>query len=141
MTEKRNITKSIGKLAGSMLNLTNKGAKKLEDWAKKSAEENQNENAKKLAGWMNKLSQNIEEKQEDYISKVESNAEELLNFGKKAIDKTKVVVNEMKQRADIAKEKAEKDMNKENIENKEEKTVKTANKATKSTSKSSSKKA
>lgn len=120
--EKKSITKGIGKLAGSMLSLTNKGAKKLEDWANKSAEENQNENAKKLAGWMNKLSHNIEEKQDDYVAKVEANADELIKFGKKAVDKTKDVVGEMKQRADVAKEKAEKDT--ESSEPKKTKTAK-----------------
>ena len=120
MTEgKKNITKGIGKIAGKMLELTNKGAKKLEDYANKSAEENQNENAKKLAGWMNKLSKNIEEKQEDYIAKVEANADEMISLGKKAIDKTKDIMGEMKQRADTAKEKAEQD-----VEKKESKTAK-----------------
>jgi hypothetical protein len=127
--EKKNIAKSIGKLAGSMLNLTNKGAKKLEDWANKSAEENQNENAKKLAGWMNKLSHNIEEKQEDYIAKVEANADELIKFGKKTIDKTKNVVGEMKQRADVAKEKAEQDIAKEGTKTAKAKTTTKKNKA------------
>ena len=120
--EKKNITKGIGKFAGKMLDLTNKGAKKLEDWANKSAEENQNENAKKLAGWMNKLSSNIEEKQEDYVAKVEANADELFKFGKKAMDKTKDVMDEMKQRADVAKEKAEKDAAKKETETAKKKT-------------------
>lgn len=117
--EKKSATKGIGKFAGKMLDLTNKGAKKLEDWANKSVEENQNENAKKLAGWMNKLSHNIEEKQDEYVAKVEANADELIKFGKKALDKTKGVVDEMKQRADVAKEKAEQD-----AEKKETKTAK-----------------
>ena len=122
--EKKNITKGIGKFAGKVLDLTNKGAKKIEDWANKTVEENQNENAKKVAGWMSKLSHNIEEKQEDYVAKVEANADELFKFGKSAIDKTKDVVGEMKQRADVAKEKAEQDVAKKETKTAKAKTNK-----------------
>lgn len=107
--EKKSLSKGLGKLASSMLNLANKGAKKLESYANKSAEENNNENAKKLAGWMSNLSKNIEEKHDAYVAKVESNADELVSLSKKALDKAKGVYGEMKQRADIAKEKAEQD--------------------------------
>ena len=108
--EKKSLTKGLGKLAGSVLDLANKGAKKLEDYANKSVEENQNENARKLAGWMNSLSKNIEEKHDTYVAKVEENADELFSLSKKALGSAKGMVSEMKQRADIAKEKATQDL-------------------------------
>lgn len=129
--EKKSLSKGLGKLADSMLNLANKGAKKLEDYANKSAEENKNENAKKLAGWMNSLSKNIEEKHDDYIAKVESNADELVSFSKKAFSKAKDVCGEMKKRADIAKQKANQDAEKGASEQEESEVASAGEKAKK----------
>lgn len=103
------VSKTIGGLAGKMLKLAQTGAKKLETYAEKSATENNNENAKKLAGFMNKVSQNLETKQESYVAGVEKNTEDLINAGKKTFGKMKQMFSEMKTRAEIAKEKAKQD--------------------------------
>ena len=100
--EEPKIGKKVGFIAGKLINLAHTGAKKLEDYAQKSAEENQNENARKLAKAMNKLSQKLEEKQESYIEKVEKNTDDLVNNAQK-------VYAELKNRALIAKEKADQD--------------------------------
>ena len=109
MSEENNVSKKIGGLALKMIRLANTGAKKLEDYANKSAEENQNENAKKLAAFMNKVTKNLDEKEENYAEAVEKNADELIKIGKSAFSSAKKVCGEMKTRAEVAKEKAEKD--------------------------------
>lgn len=106
-TEKKKIGKKVGTIAEKMLILANKGAKRLEQYANKSAEENQNENARKLAAAMNKLSQKIEEKQEKYVSEVEKNANNLA-------DKAEKIYAEFKNRVLAAKEKAKQDSNDKN---------------------------
>ena len=90
------IGKSVGKIAGKVLDLTQKAAKKLEDYGAKSAVENQNENAKKLEIAMNKLSQKIEE-----------NAEELEGSLKK-------FCKDVQNRAEAAKQKASEDVKQNN---------------------------
>lgn len=101
------VGKKVGVLADKMLKLTGKAVKKLEDYGAKSAEENDNENARKLAETMNKLGKTLDEKHDVYIARVEENADELAEKGKEALDKLKKVYQEMKTRADTAKEKAE----------------------------------
>ena len=103
-------SKVISSLAGKMLNLTQIGAKKLEDYAAKSAEENDNNNARKLAAAMNRFSQKLENNQGQYIDDVEKNAEELINLGKQTFGSMKKVYKEMKTRAKTAKQKAEQDV-------------------------------
>lgn len=107
--ETQNVGKQVGKLAAKVLKLANVGAKKLEEYANKSADENNNENAKKLAQVMNKVSQVIEERGDRYVAKVEENAEDLVVKSKKTFEKAKEVYEEMKTRAEVAKEKANKD--------------------------------
>lgn len=107
--QEKKVSKTIGGLAGKMLKLAQSGAKKIENYAEKSAQENNNENAKKLAGFMNKLSQNLETKQDSYVAGVEKNTEELISAGKKTFGKVKQMIGEMKTRAEVAKEKAEQD--------------------------------
>ena len=102
--------KVLGSIAGKMLNLTQIGAKKLEDYANKSAEENNNENARKLASAMSRFSQTIETNQDQYIEGVEKNAEELINISKQTFGSMKKIYNEMKKRAKTAKQKAEQDV-------------------------------
>lgn len=119
--ENSSVGKKVGFVAGKLLNLTKKGAKKLEDYANKSAAENNNENAKKLAEKMNKLSATIEENHDEYVAKVEQNADELVKLGQRTFDKMKKVYSEMKTRAEAAKEKAESDATP--VENKEPKAV------------------
>lgn len=101
------VGKTVGILADKMLKLTGKAVKKLEDYGAKSAEENNNDNARKLAETMNKLGKKLEERHDEYIARVEENADELAEKGKDALDKLKKVYQEMKTRADAAKEKAE----------------------------------
>ena len=108
-TKTNKVSKTLGGLAGKMLKLAQTGAKKLEDYAEKSAKENNNENAKKLAGFMNKVSQNLETKQDAYVAGVEKNTEELIKAGKKTFGKMKQMIGEMKTRAEVAKEKAVQD--------------------------------
>jgi len=117
MSEENKVSKKIGGLALKMIKLANTGAKKLEDYANKSAEENQNENAKKLASFMNKVTKNLDEKETEYAEAVEKNADELLKMGKSAFSSAKKALSEMKTRAEVAKEKAEKD-SQDNNENK-----------------------
>lgn len=107
------VGKKVGVLADKMLKLTGKAVKKLEDYGVKSAEENQNENARKLAEVMHKLGQSLEDGHDDYIAKVEENADDLAERGKEALAKLKGVYKEMKTRADVAKEKAESDAEKD----------------------------
>lgn len=83
------IAKKISQIAEKAINLANKSTQKLEDYAQKSAEENNNKNAEKLASEMNKLNHSIEENKETYLKKVEENADELINQGKAAIEKLK----------------------------------------------------
>jgi len=109
MSDDKKVGKKVGFIAGKLLSLTQKGAKKLEDYANKSAEENQNENARKLAAKMNKISTALEEKHDAYVNKVEENADELVQFGQRTFDKMKKVYSEMRTRAETAKEKAEAD--------------------------------
>jgi len=111
--ENKNVSKVLGSLAGKMIKLAHTGAKKLEDYANKSAEENKNENAKKLASVMHKITTNLENKQEDYVAGVEKNAADLVKLGKETFGKVKQVCGEMKTRAEVAKEKAEQDSAKE----------------------------
>lgn len=113
MSKESNVSKKIGGIALKMLKLANTGAKKLEDYANKSAEENQNENAKKLASFMSKVTKNLDEKEENYAEAVEKNADELIKLGKNAFSSAKKVCGEMKTRAEVAKEKAEKDTKEE----------------------------
>lgn len=101
------VGKTVGVLADKMLKLTGKAVKKLEDYGAKSAEENNNDNARKLAETMNKLGKKLEERHDEYIARVEENADELAEKGKDALDKLKKVYQEMKTRADTAREKAE----------------------------------
>lgn len=101
------VGKTVGILADKMLKLTGKAVKKLEDYGAKSAEENNNDNARKLAETMNKIGKKLEERHDEYIARVEENADELAEKGKDALDKLKKVYQEMKTRADAAKEKAE----------------------------------
>ena len=56
---------------------------------------------------MNKLGKKLEERHDEYIARVEENADELAEKGKDALDKLNEVYQEMKTRADAAKEKAE----------------------------------
>ena len=107
------VGKKVGVLADKMLKLTGKAVKKLEDYGAKSAEENQNENARKLADVMHKIGQSLDEKHDAYIASVEENAEDLAERGKEALAKLKEVYKEMKARADVAKEKAESDAEKD----------------------------
>ena len=118
-----NLSKKIGGLALKMIKLANTGAKKLEDYANKSAEENQNENAKKLASFMNKISTNLDTKEAVYAEAVEKNADDLIKLGKTAFSSAKKVCSEMKTRAEIAKEKADKDTKVSEIESLPEETV------------------
>jgi len=103
-------SKVISSFAGKVINLTQIGAKKLEDYAIKSAEENDNENARKLAAAMNRFSQKIEDSQDQYIDDVEKNAEELIELGKQTFSSVKKVYKEMTTRAKTAKQKAEQDV-------------------------------
>lgn len=107
------VGKTVGILADKMLKLTGKAVKKLEDYGAKSAEENNNDNARKLAETMNKIGKKLEERHDEYIARVEENADELAEKGKDALDKLKKVYQEMKTRADAAKEKAEIDAKKD----------------------------
>lgn len=99
------IAKKISKIAEKALNLANKGSQKLEDYAQKSAEENNNKNAQKLASGMNKLNHSIEENKETYLKKVEENADELINQGKAALEKLKTICQKNK---DSTKDKQDK---------------------------------
>ena len=98
----KSVGQKVGIVADKLVILTQKGIKKIENYATKSAQENQNKNAEKLAATMNRLFENIERNHQSYIQRVELNADELVN-------KAKSMFNEMKTRAKIAKEKAEKD--------------------------------
>ena len=117
------VGKKVGIIADKMLHITEKAVKKLEDYGAKSAEENNNENARKLSKAMNKLGKKLEENHDAYITSVEENADELAERGKEAIKKLKEVYKEMKTRADVAKEKAASDAQKDRspTEEKEEK--------------------
>lgn len=103
------VSKKVGLIADKMLNITEKAAKKLEIYAAKSAEENDNENARKLSHAMEKLQQKISDERENYISNVEQNAEDLIKQGKLTLNKIKKTLDEMKTRAETAKQKAEDD--------------------------------
>lgn len=107
------IGKKVGFIADKMFKITGKAVKKLEDYGAKSAEENNNENARKLSEVMNKLGKKLEENHEAYIASVEENAEDIAERGKETINKLKQVYKEMKTRADVAKEKAESDAQKD----------------------------
>ena len=120
MTKEEKVSKKIGGIALKMLKLANSGAKKLEDYANKSAEENQNENAKKLASFMSKVSHNLDEQENNYAEAFEKNAQELIKLGKNAFSSAKKMCGEMKTRAEIAKEKADKDTKEEETEPTEE---------------------
>ena len=100
----------IGSLADKMLNLTQIGAKKIENYAVKSAKENDNKNALKLAAAMNRFSQKLENSQEQYVDDVKRNAEELIEIGKQTFGSMKKIYKEMKTRAKTAKQKAEQDV-------------------------------
>lgn len=89
------ISKKIGAFAGKMIKLANTGAEKLENYAEKSAAENNNENAKKLAGAMRKLKENLSQNESEYQKKIEDNAAELLTQGKEALDKVKTLCNKI----------------------------------------------
>ena len=110
---KMSIGKTVGVMADKMLKLTGKAVKKLEDYGNQSAEENNNENARKLAAAMNKLGKKLEDKHDQYVASVEQNADDLAEKGKEAISKLKHVYEEMRTRADTAKEKAENDAKKD----------------------------
>lgn len=107
------VGKKVGFIADKMFKLTGKAVKKLEDYGAKSAEENNNENARKLSEVMNKLGKKLEESHDEYIANVEANADNLAERSKEAIGKLKQVYKEMKTRADVAKEKAESDAEKD----------------------------
>ncbi len=107
------IGKTVGIMADKMLKLTGKAVKKLEDYGNRSAEENDNENARKLAAAMSKFGKKLEDKHDQYVANVEQNADDLAERGKEAFGKLKHVYEEMKVRADMAKEKAENDAKKD----------------------------
>ncbi len=107
------VGKKVGVIADTLFKLTGKAVKKLEDYGAKSAEENDNENARKLSEAMNKIGKKMEESHDAYIASVEANADDLAERGKKALSKLKQVYKEMKTRADVAKEKAESDAEKD----------------------------
>lgn len=102
MSTRQKIIKHIGKFADGVLKLADRGARKIGDYAAKNAEENKSKNSKKIAEAMNRVSQNIEQSREQYVAKVEENAEELVMSAQKAF-------HEMKTRATAAKKKALKD--------------------------------
>lgn len=123
----------VGFIADKLFKLAAKGAKKLEDYAEKSAAENNNENAKKLASVMNKFNQKLEKNHDSYIAEVDKNAINLMNKSKETLDKAKQVYSEMKTRATAAKEKADQDSKTKSVpeekvekEEKEKKETKTA---------------
>ena len=83
------VAKKISKIAEKAINIANKGTQKLEDYAKKSATENNNKNAEKLAAEMNKLNNSLETSKDLYLKGVEENADELITLGKNALNKLK----------------------------------------------------
>ena len=106
------VKKGMGWVADKLLKVTKSGAKKLEDYATKSAKENNNDNAKKLADVMKKFNQRIDDNHDKYVSKVEENAEELMAKGQQAINKAKGVFSELKTRVEVARKKASTDSEK-----------------------------
>lgn len=104
--------KKVGALADKMFKLTGTAAKKLEDYAAKSAVENDNKNAQKLSELMQKVQKAIDENHDAYIAQVEKNFNELGTQGQEAFGKLKQMYAEMKKRTDTAIDKAEADVKK-----------------------------
>lgn len=109
--------KKVSSVAGKMIKLTGVAAKKLEDYASKSAAEYDNKNAQKLSELMKKVQKSIDENQDIYIEQVEKNFNELGTQGQEVFNKLKKMYAEMKKRTDTAIDKAEADVKKADEKN------------------------